>query len=199
MDDFFPPVSFLHQCNRIFLHHLICWTLWQLRTQCWKKAPRCKLHNCFRAHQNTVFSISDIAMQKVTEIRFSNISSYELFFDFSKNSDQIIKVKNQGHGAKWDGYFGLLCCILTRFSYNKLKIFAFNNILQSVWRCMSHAVINTRVAFFHKYLNGHSENLGNHKLKNFQAFLSNDPILNSMLLKTGSRLTLGHELNSITR
>lgn len=51
------------QCKRIFLHHIICWTLWQLRTQSVLKAPRCKLHNCCKVHQSTVFSISDIAMQ----------------------------------------------------------------------------------------------------------------------------------------
>lgn len=138
------------QCNRIFLHHMICWTLWQLRTQSVLKAPRCKLHNCCRAHQNTVFSISDIAMQWqrfVIPISAQMASFLVLVIIVIK----LFMYKIKAMELNEMGTLG--CCVAfwqgsATKSWRFLLIMTYCSQYEGVWAVL---IINTNVVFFCKF------------------------------------------------
>lgn len=124
------------QWKRIFLHHIICWTLWQLRK------PQGVSHTTVAEPTRILFCVSDIAMQwQRSIIPISAHMDYVLILAKIIIRFLMYKIKAMElHevGTFWQGS--------ATTSWRSLLLITYCSQYEGAWTMM---FINTSVAFFH--------------------------------------------------
>lgn len=135
------------QCKRIFLHHIICWTLQQLRIHSVLKVPRCKIHNCctrILCSLSLTLPCSD----------WDPLSQYQLIWTLWISEKIMISLLMYKIKAMKLNEMGTLDCYIAFWqgsattSWRFLLLITYCSQYECAWAML---FINTSVAFFHKF------------------------------------------------